>query len=37
LQNGGLGAFLEAKVLKQSLGIFRNFGAKKPPFHNYEK
>ncbi len=30
-QNGGFGAFLEAKVLKQSSGIFSNFGAEKPP------
>jgi len=26
-QNGGFGAFLEAKVLNQSSGIFSNFGA----------
>jgi len=25
------GAFLEAKVLNQSSGIFSNFGAEKPP------
>jgi len=30
-QNGGFGAFLEAKVLNQSSGIFSNFGAEKPP------
>jgi len=30
-QNGGFGAFLEAKVLNQSSGIFSNFGAKNPP------
>ncbi len=30
-QNGGFGAFLEGKVLKQSSGIFSNFGAEKPP------
>ncbi len=30
-QNGGFGAFLGAKVLKQSSGIFSNFGSKKPP------
>ncbi|MBS1517644.1 MAG: hypothetical protein JSS91_06125 [Bacteroidetes bacterium] len=30
-QNGGFSAFLEAKVLNQSSGIFSNFGAEKPP------
>ena len=30
-QNGVFGAFLEAKVLNQSSGIFSNFGAEKPP------
>jgi hypothetical protein len=30
-QNGGFSAFLEAKVLNRSSGIFSNFGAEKPP------
>jgi hypothetical protein len=30
-RNGGFCAFLEAKVLKQSSGIFSNFGAENPP------
>jgi hypothetical protein len=30
-QNGGFGAFLEAKVLNRSSEIFSNFGAEKPP------
>ena len=30
-QNGGFSAFLETFVLNQSLGIFSNFGAEKPP------
>ena len=29
--NGGFSAFLETFVLNQSLGIFSNFGAVKPP------
>jgi len=31
-QNGGFGAFLEGKVLKQSSGIFSNFGAENRHF-----
>jgi hypothetical protein len=31
-QNGGFGAFLEAKVLNQSSGIFSNFGAENRHF-----
>lgn len=31
-QNGGFGAFLEAKVLKQSSGIFSNFVLKNRHF-----
>jgi hypothetical protein len=30
LQDCGFGAFLEAKVLSQSSGIFSNFGAESP-------
>ena len=31
MRYGGLGAFLETKVLNQSLGIFSNFSAENPP------
>jgi len=37
LRYGGLSAFLETKVLKQSLGIFSNFGAENPPHRKAEK
>ncbi|MFY7937984.1 MAG: hypothetical protein ACOVOQ_11450 [Flavobacterium sp.] len=30
-RNGGFSAFLETFVLVESLGIFSNFGAEKPP------
>jgi hypothetical protein len=30
-KNGGFSAFFETKVLKQSSGIFSNFGAENPP------
>lgn len=30
-KNGGFSAFLETKVLKQSLGFFSNFSAENPP------
>ncbi|MEZ4911158.1 MAG: hypothetical protein R2774_09885 [Saprospiraceae bacterium] len=36
-QNGGFGAFLEAKVLNQSLGFFCNFGAENPPLRQAAK
>jgi hypothetical protein len=36
-QNGGFGAFLEAKVLNQSSGIFSSFGAEKPPLRQAAK
>lgn len=37
LRYGGLRAFFETKVLKQSSGIFSNFGAENPPHRKAEK
>ena len=37
LRYGGLSAFLETKVLNQSLGIFSNFSAETPPHRKAEK
>jgi hypothetical protein len=37
LRYGGFSAFLEAKVLKQSSGIFSIFGAEKPPHRKAER
>jgi hypothetical protein len=37
LRYGGFSAFLETFVLVESLGIFSNFGAEKPPHRKAER